>query len=385
VITVLLGPLLPTLTAGWSLNDTQAGDLFTAQFAASTVGVFLSGVLVPRVGYRLAIVLGVALMGFGTGSLPFTNWPLGLAAVACWGLGLGVTIPACNLLIAEVHASRSAAALNLLNFSWSVGAVACPLLLAPFERQRTVTLYLELLTCALLVIAAALAALPLPASRKLNAEQPASSGSALRAMLRILAGRSALALAALFFLYTGVENAVGGWLASYAKRMAHGSGMLWVAAPSFFYLALLVGRGLAPFVLRRVSELRLARIGLSVALAGIVVLLAANSIPGVLGSASVTGFGLAAVYPITIATMTRTVGRFSAGVSSVMFAVAGLGAACVPWLVGFESTAQSSLKMGLGVALGACGVMLLLYLRRWPEATPLSGVGEPQSAANLVH
>jgi fucose permease len=167
--------------------------------------------------------------------------------------------------------------------------------------------------------------------------------------------------------------------------MAHGSGMLWVAAPSFFYLALLVGRGLAPFVLRRVSELRLARIGLSVALAGIVALLAANSIPGVLGSASVTGFGLAAVYPITIATMTRTVGRFSAGVSSVMFAVAGLGAACVPWLVGFESTAQSSLKMGLGVALGACGVMLFLYLRRWPEATPLSGVGEPQSAANLVH
>jgi fucose permease len=354
--------------------------LFTAQFAASTVGVFLSGAVVPRLGYRFAIVLGVALMGLGTGLLPFAAWPLGLGAVACWGLGMGFTIPACNLLVAEVHPESSAAALNWLNLSWSAGAVACPFLLAPFERRDAASLYLHLLGGALLVIAAALAVRPLPAARKLSPD----TSEPRRSLFTVLTAPSVLALAALFFLYTGVENAVGGWVASYAKRMVSGGGTLWVTAPSFFYLSLLVGRGFAPALLRRVSELRLVRAGLIVALAAIVSLLAAHSMAGVLFSASVVGLGLSSVYPVTIALMTRTSGRLAAAVPSVMFALAGLGAACVPWLVGFASTAQTSLKMGLGVALAACAAMLGLYLRSWPEAAPVAAE-DARRASNLVH
>ena len=379
VMTVILGPLLPSLMARWTLTDAQAGDLFTAQFATSTLGVFLSGVLVSRFGYRLAIALGVALMGVGAGLLPFTAWPLGLGAVACWGMGLGLTIPACNLLVAEVHAARSAAALNLLNFSWSTGAVASPLMLAPFERRGSVFLYLELLAVVWLLLAAGLAALPLPRPQRPNSGSSQAQSSFAGAFRPVLT-RLGLVLASLFFLYTGVENAVGGWLASYAKRLSGGGGTLWVAAPSFFYFALLIGRGVAPVILRRVSELRLARIGLCVAVVGILALLAAHTVPVVLASASIAGFGLASVYPVTIAMMTRTVGRSSASVASVMFALAGLGAAAVPWLVGFESTAQASLKFGLGVALVACAAMLLLYLRKWPEPGRVTALEDPNAA-----
>ena len=52
IVTVLLGPLLPMLSARWSLNYSQAGSLFTAQFLGSTVGVFVSGVIVSRWGFR---------------------------------------------------------------------------------------------------------------------------------------------------------------------------------------------------------------------------------------------------------------------------------------------------------------------------------------------
>jgi fucose permease len=319
-------------------------------------------------------------MGLGVGLLPFMTWPGGLAAVACWGLGLGLSIPACNLLVAQVHAGHSASALNLLNFSWSLGAVACPIMLAPFQRYKSVNLYLELLAGAMVLIALALSTLPLPRGPEGERGSGASRSVSFRTVLSTLATPTALALAALFFLYTGVENAVGGWLASYAKRLASGGGMLWVTAPSFFYFALLAGRGLAAAVLRRASELRLTRVGLVMAVAGIVALLASNSIVGVLLSASVVGLGLASVYPVTIAIMTRTVGRSSAGVASVMFALAGLGAACVPWLVGFESTAQSSLKFGLGVALAACALMLVLYLRRWPGPAPAEVLESAEAA-----
>ena len=75
----------------------------------------------------------------------------------------------------------------------------------------------------------------------------------------------------------------------------------------------------------------------------------------------------------------------SPGISSMMFALAGAGAACVPWLVGFESTQQASLKAGLGVALGACVVMLGLYLQRWPAVASAPSAESPQQPANLVN
>jgi len=100
-------------------------------------------------------------------------------------------------------------------------------------------------------------------------------------------------------------------------------------------------------------------------LLGIALLMASRSIPGVRVSAWLIGLGLAAIYPITIALLSNTFGSDANRVGSVMFALAGVGAACVPWMVGAVSTAMSSLRLGLTVALVGCAIMLLLYLRKW--------------------
>src|ERR1700704_2440921 len=67
VVTVLLGPMLPALSARWSLNYSQAGSLFTAQFLASTVAVAVSGLLVSRWGFRFALKAGLLVMAAGGG------------------------------------------------------------------------------------------------------------------------------------------------------------------------------------------------------------------------------------------------------------------------------------------------------------------------------
>src|SRR6202049_4088758 len=66
IATVLLGPMLPTLSARWSLNYSQAGALFTVQYLASTVAVALSGVLVTRRGFRFAMKSALFLISAGT-------------------------------------------------------------------------------------------------------------------------------------------------------------------------------------------------------------------------------------------------------------------------------------------------------------------------------
>ena len=88
----------------------------------------------------------------------------------------------------------------------------------------------------------------------------------------------------------------------------------------------------------------------------------------VLASATIIGLGLSAIYPITIALLTHCFGPMAARVGSVMFMLASLGAACMPWLVGVTSTEMSSLKFGLVIPLLRCVLMLVLYLRDWNKA-----------------
>jgi MFS transporter, FHS family, glucose/mannose:H+ symporter len=362
IVTVLLGPVLPVLSARWALNDAQAGELFTAQFLASTLGVLLSGALVPKLGYRIAMVLGLIFMAAGVGFLPLGSRIVGIAAVACYGIGLGLTIPTCNLLVAEVNPLTRAAALSLLNFSWSVGAMACPFLLAPFQRAGRISAFFYSLAAFLVLVSLALASANLP--RPGPSEE--SSTKAALPLFQVLATPTAIVLGVLFFVYVGTENAVGGWLASYAKRlMADVPGSIWITTPSYFYGGLLAGRALAPVFLRRISEIRLVRLSATTALLGLVILLTSRSMISVLVSAAVIGLGLAAIYPITISLLSNAFGSCATRVGSVMFMLAGFGAACMPWLVGITSTEMSSLKFGLAIPLIGCVLMLGLYFRDW--------------------
>jgi fucose permease len=59
--TVIIGPVLPTFIARWSLNDAQAGLFFTVQFASSLCGVWLTTALMSWRGYRPGLVIGYIL------------------------------------------------------------------------------------------------------------------------------------------------------------------------------------------------------------------------------------------------------------------------------------------------------------------------------------
>ena len=135
MLTTLLGPLLPVLSARWSLADAQAGYLFTAQFAGSMAGAVLSGLLLPRRGFRFSLVLGFALTASGAFPLGMGSWTVGLLAVFGYGVGLGFTIACTNLWVAENNPERRSSALSVLNFTWGAGAVVCPFLFAVLHSR----------------------------------------------------------------------------------------------------------------------------------------------------------------------------------------------------------------------------------------------------------
>jgi fucose permease len=362
IATVLLGPMLPVLSARWALNYAQAGALFTAQYVASTLAVALSGMLVARWGFRFAIKTGLLLMSAGVGLLlAGPSRVIGILCIGVYGGGLGLAVPAGNLLVAAVNPGRRSATLNLLNFCWSAGAVACPFLVAAAVRGHRVQLFLTAVAGFAVLMTIGIGVMPASL-----VEPSADKSTGHEAGLAIPWKRPALqVLAALFFLYVGVENGFGGWVASYAKSLGNLAPTMALMTPSFFYAAMMLGRWLAPLLLRLATEIRLVQIGLMVACAGMAGLVLSHGLRGVVASACLAGLGLSYVYPITISLLSREFGADSSRLGSIMFTLSNIGGGLLPWMVGVSSNHFGSLKAGLAVPLMGCGAMFALYLREW--------------------
>lgn len=364
IATVLLGPMLPTLSARWSLNYSQAGALFTAQYIASTCAVAVSSLVVLIRGYRFAIKAGLLLIAVALALLLQGSVVLGVVCIAAYGAGLGISVPAANLLVAEVNPARRSATLNWLNFCWSAGAVSCPFLVAAAAKSQHVPVFLRSVAVVSVCIAAGIAIMPK------RIIEPAAKSAKQTPVLSLIRGRRATftVVAVLFFLYVGTENSFGGWVASYAKSLGGTNNSVSLMTPSFFYASLMIGRLFAPFLLRQVEDIRLAQAGLLVACAGTAGLLLAHGVSGVLISACASGLGLSAVYPITISLLGREFGSSSSRLGSPMFVLSNIGGGLLPWIVGISATHFSSLKTGLFVPLLGCVAMMLLFLWKWtPE------------------
>ncbi len=362
LITVLLGPLLPTLSLRWSLNDTQAGYLVTAQFIGSLWSTVSSSIVLPRIGFRWSIAIGLVLMALGALTLSAHNFLSGIVAVFCYGTGIGLTVPVGNLLVAGASPKHRSSSLNLLNFCWSAGAVACPFLLAAFQRGSGTAMFLSTLAAVLILLVVALFVVPVSLPVETGVTMVPSNYS----LLRYLRTPTAIVLAVLFFVYVGTESSVGVWLASYAQRVSGTQSTEWITAPSYFYGALLLGRVAAPAILRRISDVTYARLSAVLAVVSVGALLCSRSFLTVAICAGLAGIGFSTLYPITIGYLSASFGAVASRIAGTLFALSTLGGASMPWLVGYMSTQLGSLRMALLVTLLGALIMLWLFCTEVP-------------------
>lgn len=356
IVNTLLGPILPLLSARWRLDDAGAGALFLVQSAGAIVGSALSGLLIKRFGFLPLLAAGFGLMAASTACLGFESWVAGVLSISGTGLSLGLTIPTINLLISELNIGRRAAALNLLNLAWGVGAVSGPVLVPTLSQSVGFTIALLCVATPLIVIGILIGRSSVLLPDAVGAGEATRSG-----VMRLWMTPYALLTAALVFVNIGTESATGGWIASYVQRLGPSSQLSWAVAPSLFWAGLLAGRAAAPFVLRRVRETRMVLVGMFVAVSGLVVILLGTTIVPVLIGVGLTGLGLAPVFPTTIALFTGRFGQDASRLTGTLFVLAGLGAAVFPWLVGLASNHYGALRAGLIVPLVGASVMIVLH------------------------
>lgn len=334
VVGVLLGPILPELEERWQISHAEAGVLFAAQFGASA-----SGSLLSTVSLRASLTTAYPLMALGLLILATGSWGTAPSALVLVGLGFGLCLPATNLVVAAAHTDRRGAALSTLNMVFGLGAVSCPLLLAVLAGRLPTTRVLWALALALLV-AGGLVAARLPVGRS-TAPAERARGTIDPTLL--------VALALTLFFYVGSENAIAGWVITLGDEVGGRRAASSLLLGSLFWGAQVMGRGLAPFVLRRVSEHRLFGLLLALAAVGVLIVLTAATRPILAVGTVVAGLGLSALFPLTASRVSRApAGRLGSG---WVFAFGGLGGAALPWLTGRLSGVTGSLQSAFLVPL----------------------------------
>jgi len=357
ILTTLLSPMLPILIKRWNLSDAQAGNFFPIQFLAQLAGVLLSGFMLTRIGFRAVFLSGLLLMAAGSSVLFLGSLSLGMVSVAVYGLGLGLIIPTTNLMSAEIAAGSRAAAVSLLNFFWGIGAVLGSLLVAWAAKNQRIPLFLGAVAIALVALAIAVRNLPFPGARP-------AGGPPIP--WRLIARNPVTWLfAVVFFFYPGAETCVGGWIGSFVSQMGMGTAAVAAMMPAFFYAALTAGRGVGGWILRHISEQRVLQVGYALATVGIGILLRSSNPAEVKFSAVLTGLSYAALYPISVARLASRYGVESRSVGSIMFSLAALGPAALPWLVGVVSQSTGNLRVGLAVPLTATIILFFIHLKEW--------------------
>lgn len=218
--TTIVGVVLPALAARFELNDGQSNWFFVAHATGALLGTLFSARISARIKFLRTIAVGLLASAAGVAAIAAASPPIVAAAIFLNGLGVGLTIPTINLLIARLgdeQSGENAAALNLLNFSWSAGAFCSPLFFAALgDRLR--------INAPLFALAAALAAFAIKFARgtqfdfAARADAPAPHGSAEIGARRFWSKPQALLALLFFFVYLGAENGLSGWLASFALR-----------------------------------------------------------------------------------------------------------------------------------------------------------------------
>ncbi len=342
VVTVMLGPLLPAFIRQWQIADAQAGTLFLVNFAGQLCGSWIAAR-----NLKASIVYGPALTAAGCATLASLSFGLAHIAVFAIGLGLGAGLTAGNVIAGTSLPSSRGRLLAALNVAWSIGAIACPLLIR-FTASSGIERFFYVAAGCLAISALLCLAIPSSAFSPYPYENATPShprASRVGSSPLPLSTLPLLLFSAAMFLYIGIENSLGGWLPSYAIRTRPSLPASSLAL--FFWTAELAGRLLVVALLGVFTESVLYRIALAALCCTEVMLciIAHPSAQSLVLLTTLAALSLAPLYPLLLSFLLARTGNHAR--LGIFFVAASCGGATLPWLTGVLSTRFQGLRAGL--------------------------------------
>lgn len=331
VLHIIGGAVLPSLSTRYHLSDADSGLLFLLYFAGTSIGALLC-----RRNYARTMTIGFVAMAVACLAVSASPRVLLNPVFFLLGISVGVPMSAVTLFVGQNYRDRCAAILTFLNFSWSAGALAAPLIAARILLHHDYRTAYSLFAGAAICAAIPCAVVLRDGREPTDASSTPGSTTALRLVL-------VFAFAA--FLQVGIENTVATWLPTYALRTQNSGLVLAAASSSFYWMGLLLSRGLCSFLLLRTPPIRIFQIVIVSGLLAAFLLVFAPNLALRNLAMFVLGASLAPTYPLVLSGFfART--RHSADSRWILF-TAGFGGSVLPWVAGFVSAHTTSIRTGM--------------------------------------
>lgn len=333
VVVVFLGSIKLRLAELLSLDDARMGRLIAIWQATSLVVMLLVGPLLDRFGHKLVLTAGflivsAAILLFATAR---SAAPAFFASCVL-GIGGSCVNAGGNALLPVLHPDNPAAASNLGNTFFGLGAFAVPFVIAHlFERMS----FRRALGAFAIVVA-------LPAMAAGAASYPPVSSSFRLSTAWGLIGNTAILLAGfVLFCYIGLEVSMASWATTYLRKTGFSEKRASIVF-SLFWVAMMVGRLTASQTIT--TEIGRPAIQAVAVVAALGLLIMTRRARAPVGAACVIalGFCFAPIFPTTVGlTFAKFNPALYGSVFAVIFAMGLTGSSIVPAVVGTVSKRSS--------------------------------------------
>jgi fucose permease len=368
--TVLFPSLIRSIEHGFHQSDASFGELYFVRSLLYAAGAFAGGFLIERAGRRVVLGAAAAISAVALAlSAVAPSWAAFVLGASLVSRGASVLDGGVNGLFLDLFREARGGALNFLHLFFSVGALIAPLPIgllvsAGVAWQGTIAAT----AIASLVMAIALAALPMPSGRHRPADVP-HEAVALPSEQRML---PFIALAAAIALYVGAELGVSTWV---VRLLSNQPLAVATSALSIFWLGLSAGRLLSRWVAELFDYTAFTVACVLLASGSLVLAVLVPWLPLQLALYALTGLFNGPIYPMIMAIGGQLYPHRLAALSGGLTTGASFGTLIYPPLMGIMA-AQVGLKVGmLGAAflgIPAVGCLLLARLAATVPHEPLA-------------
>jgi FHS family glucose/mannose:H+ symporter-like MFS transporter len=359
LVLLLMGSLLPSL----KVSGARAGSLGSFPLMGVLAATIFIGPFLDKAGAKAALAVSLGLVAAALATMPeLASFPALAAAALIYGFGGGVLNTATNALISGLNASGRGAALNLLGFSFSLGAVAAPLLMSLLASRFPPSTVLRILAVAPTSVLVAVLVLRFP--------PPGLSGMPLRSLLKVLNHPIIWLIGLLLFFESGDENCMFVWAARVVKDVTHVAAERADLALAGLSIALGLGRLLAALWLEWLGSRNVLLLSAAITMAGVTIARSEESFGLMVAGFAVIGLGLSAAFPTALGILGDRFPNETGTVFGAVMAVALVGGSSGPlaggWLA--ESSPATILLVPVTAAVAIAILTLVVTLRVKSEA-----------------
>lgn len=350
IVLLLMGSLLPTL----QFSDARAGSLGSFPLVGILIATALIGPVLDKLGAKIALAVALALIATALAILPSLTSYAGIAIAAfVYGLGAGVLNAATNTLVSSLSESGRSAALNLLGFSFSLGALAVPLLMSLTKGRfsSATVLYVLAITSFIVFVLVLVQRFP----------KPVHASTPLGSLLKVLHQPIVWLFGVLLFFESGNENCMFVWAGKVAQGMLHTSAQRADLVLLGLSIALGVGRLLAVLWLRWIGNRNTVLLSASIVAAGAIVVLVFAGFGGVMTGFCLIGFGLSVIFPTVLGMAGDRFPRETGTVFGAIITVGLIGGIAGPMLGGWAAVYNPARVLIVPI-VAAAGVAVLAWV-----------------------